>query len=53
MDEEKPSNLFVGLKVPRDLLEAVDRLARTEFMSRSDVIRTLVRERIEERRKAA
>jgi metal-responsive CopG/Arc/MetJ family transcriptional regulator len=51
--EEKQSNPFVGVKFPAELLAAVDKLARTEFMSRSDVIRTLVRERIEERRKAA
>jgi metal-responsive CopG/Arc/MetJ family transcriptional regulator len=49
----KPPSPLVALRFPPEMLEEIDRLARTEFVSRSDVIRTFVREKIEERRKAA
>jgi Arc/MetJ-type ribon-helix-helix transcriptional regulator len=46
----------VALRLPEELLRAIDRLARgKEFVSRSDVIRTLLRQQLElrEQREAA
>jgi metal-responsive CopG/Arc/MetJ family transcriptional regulator len=39
--------------MPTELLEEIDRLARTEFVSRSDVIRTFVRQQLAERERSA
>ena len=48
--EEKPSNSFVGLKCPPELLREVDKLARRKFISRSDAIRSMLRQQLERER---
>ena len=48
--EEKPSNSFVGLKCPPELLREVDKLARRKFISRSDAIRSLLGQGIDRER---
>jgi metal-responsive CopG/Arc/MetJ family transcriptional regulator len=37
-------------RIPQELLDTIDRLARTRFVSRSDAIRTLLRKQIAEDR---
>jgi metal-responsive CopG/Arc/MetJ family transcriptional regulator len=41
---------LVALRIPQELLDTIDRLARTRFVSRSDAIRTLLRKQIAEDR---
>jgi metal-responsive CopG/Arc/MetJ family transcriptional regulator len=48
--DEKPSNSFVGLKCPPELLREVDKLARRKFISRSDAIRSMLRQQLERER---
>ena len=48
--DEKPSASFVGLKCPPELLRDLDRLARGRFLSRSDAIRSLLRQGIDRER---
>jgi metal-responsive CopG/Arc/MetJ family transcriptional regulator len=46
--------VLVALRIPQELLDKIDLRARTKFVSRSDAIRTLVRQQIaQEEREAA
>ena len=49
---QKPATPLVAFRIPQELLEEIDRLAETRFVSRSDAIRTMLREKIAERKEA-
>jgi metal-responsive CopG/Arc/MetJ family transcriptional regulator len=46
--DEKP--LFIGLKCPPELVSELDKLARRRFISRSDAIRSMLRQQLERER---
>jgi Arc/MetJ-type ribon-helix-helix transcriptional regulator len=51
---DKPTSPLVALRMPAELLEQIDELAHSrEFVSRSDVIRTFVRDALRAREQRA
>jgi Arc/MetJ-type ribon-helix-helix transcriptional regulator len=45
----KPPSPLIAFRVPPELLDEIDRLARTRFASRSDAIRSLLWKQIEKK----